>query len=959
MDPPELILVVDDNQMNRDMLSRRLIRTGFEVVLAPGGREALEIIDNQEIDLVLLDVMMPDIDGMQTLEIIRETRSFEILPVIMVTAKDRNEDSVAALSAGANDYIVKPINFPVALARIETQLTLRRAVKRLNQAEEKYRSIFENATEGIYQISFDGQILTANPTLARLVGFNNPEELIRCVTNVEEQLYVDRDVRATALESLHATGKLSNAEHRIRQREGDVIWVSESARVVKDGSGTPLWLEGTMIDITDRKQAEEGLKAATEIAVSANRAKSDFLATMSHEIRTPMNAIIGMAELLDETSLTAEQEECTRVLKRAGESLLALINDILDLSKVEAGHLALEAIEFSVSELVGKTVEVMSFAAHERGIEINQEIDGNVPLKAIGDPNRLQQVLTNLMGNAIKFTGAEGEINVSLITESREEDRGVLRFSVRDSGIGIPKTKQDLIFKSFTQADSSTTRQYGGTGLGLTICEKLAEKMGGRIWVESEVGQGSTFSFTVDLKLPAPGLNHADQDEENRSLMAGKRVLIADPNPTSLRLTTAYLGLWGATVTAVEDGAAALVELFQAYHQNRGYDLALVCSKLPKKDGYMVAGEIKNHIGLVKDVILVTLSDNRRHDAHAAKELEIRHVMAKPIRRENLLRTLRMVQAGTSSPTAEPQLEENRDYASVALRILLVDDSAENRMLILAYLKGTPHKVDVAENGEIAVRKFAAGTYDLIFMDVQMPVMDGYTASRMIREIETREGRQKAVVAVLTAHALKEEEQRSQEAGCDMHLTKPIQKRTLLNCISRVSDEIRPGRSHGMPENQSNEEAVREGAGTARLSSLAADTETVSASDWNRSMAVSTAGPNTESSIAAGSSAGAAVPAIRITVTLDSAIQELVPGFLQNRRKDLGKILTALESNDFNSISRLGHNLKGVGASYGFVPISEVGRNLEIAAKTSNKAGIQKAFHSLRDYLDCVDVVYD
>ena len=521
------LLVVDDNDMNRDMLSRRLRRRGFTVDLAEGGQKALDLLGTRQYDLILLDVMMPDVGGIEVLKKLRKSRSAIELPVIMVTARDEKEDVVSALKAGANDYVTKPINFQEVQARVKTHLQLK---------------------------------------------------------------------------NMHAE-----------------------------------------------------IREAKEQAVKASGAKTDFLASMSHEIRTPMNAIIGMSELLAETRLDDEQRECVQVLKAAGEALLDLINDVLDLSRIEAGHLELEETSFNIRELAGMVSRIMAVRTGQKGVSLECTVAQDVPEVLVGDPARLRQILINLIGNSIKFTEHGG---IALYIESGPENaaRTALRFSVKDTGIGIPADKIEAVFQKFSQADSSITRKYGGTGLGLAICRNLCEKMGGRIWVESEEGKGSNFLFTAVFGMP-----EAKVDSGVHPIPAG-----AQPGPL------------GAPASDVPESGRPL-------------------------------------------------------------------------------------------------------------RILLVDDTPQNRMLVQAYLKKTPHHVDMAENGREAVAKFKAGSYDIVLMDIQMPVMDGYEATREIKKWERERRGTPTPVIALTAHALKEEEQKSIDAGCDAHLIKPIKKQALLEALAKYA----------------------------------------------------------------------------------------------------------------------------------------------------------------------------
>ncbi len=592
---------------------------------------------------------------------------------------------------------------------------------------------------------------------------------------------------------------LTSLEERVRERTGEI---QEARR--------------------EAEAAQQAAEAAQRSAEAASRAKSAFLANMSHEIRTPMNAILGMAELLAESPLTAEQREYVSIFRRAGDSLLALINDILDLSKVEAGQLDLESEDFDPGALTEEVAEVMAARTQARGLELTCEVAPDVPESVRSDPQRLRQVLLNLLSNATKFT-ERGEIALRvarvspLVGVPAGDDHTWLAFSVRDTGIGIDPAKLSTVFDAFTQADASTARRYGGTGLGLTIVQRIAELLGGAVAVSSLPGRGSLFTVTLPFAAPAgvPAAAPAPATD-----LTGARVLVVDDNATNRLVLTHQLEAHGANVSEADCGAKGLDALRTAREAGAPYDLVLLDRRMPDMDGFEVAARARAEAGAagaaVARTVLMLTSDERTGDATRARSLGLAGYLVKPVKRAALLdavssggRTPVLVPLSATEALAEqtpgaspatsgrdgrdgrdapwtPAADE-ADGAPRPLRLLLADDSADNRRIVQLFLRQYPCELDTAEDGAAALDAVRNGRYDLVLMDVHMPGMDGLTATRAIRDWEQVGGRPRTPVVALTASAMAEDVQRALDAGCDAHVAKPVRKAVLLETVDRFT----------------------------------------------------------------------------------------------------------------------------------------------------------------------------
>jgi PAS domain S-box-containing protein len=780
----------------------------------------------------------------------------------------------------------------------------KRAEEALSEERRLLRTLIDNMPDYIYVKDTRSRFVLANCAVTELVGAQNPKDLLG-KTDFD---YFPKEVAAPFFSSEQAIvqsgNPLVNHEEIAVDAKGNTKWLSTSKVPWRDPRGQIIGIVGIGRDITDHKHAEDVLRQAKESAEAASRAKSEFLANMSHEIRTPMNGIMGMTELVLDTELDPEQREYLNLAKMSADSLLSLINDILDYSKIEAGKLEIDAIDFNLADSLGNTMKTLSLRAHQKGLELAFEIGPEIPDALVGDPGRLRQIIVNLVGNAIKFT-EQGEVVLHVELESRTPEEIRLHFMVADTGIGIPVDKQTVIFDAFNQADGSMTRKYGGTGLGLTISSRLVQMMDGRIWVQSEPGQGSRFHFTVRFALQKKPA-HVVVPRDPLSLR-GLRVLVVDDNATNRQILIKMLESWHMSPTGVDSGAHAIVALREGEGLGRSFPLILLDAQMPEMDGFALAESIKRNPDWGPATVMMLSSAGLRGDAVRCREIGVSAYLTKPIRQSELLDAIvtalatRPTKTSGSSLVTRHSLREHR----TKLRILLVEDNAVNQLVVLRILEKQGHSVTIAADGKKALSALRKDSYDLVLMDIQMPEMNGWEATRAIRESERATG-EHIPIAAMTAHAMKGDHERCIAAGMDDYLTKPIHTPELLALVEKIG----------------NRKAVAERPQTVPVAELEPG------------------------------------PAIDMEDVLDrldgdrELFHEMAQLFRDGCPQAMEDLRRAIDNRDAQALERRAHNLKGSSANLGAVAVSHASAALEDCARSGKLEQAGDLFKTLEQNLD-------
>jgi PAS domain S-box-containing protein len=841
--------------------------------------------------------------GIATQQIVEEDRERVRLAVFAAASRRESwrDEYRITMSNGTQRWIRGEINpeFELAANGATVFTGIWQDVTQLKEADARLREVTDNIPVAVYQYLLPREGTHAfrffSHGLERISGLS-AEAAVADADQLFALIYPDDQamVAESLRESAVSKARWSIDFRLLHKQSGKIVWVhGESQPKAMPDAGT-LW-NGYIADVSEARRASDELRRAKEGAEAANRAKSDFLANMSHEIRTPMNGVIGMTDLALDTDLSEEQREYLQIVKSSSESLLTIINDILDFSKIEAGKLLIERIPFNLWRTVGDTLKTLALRAHDKGLELVCDIAPDTPVFMLGDPGRLRQIIINLVGNAIKFT-EKGEVVLHVEQGQVCGEEIGLHFSVIDSGIGIAEHKIDTVFDAFSQEDSSITRKYGGTGLGLTISGRLAEALGGRLWVESELGHGSTFHFTTLFGVDAQ--QHSATSEPVK--LAGTRVLVVDDNPVNRLVMVRALNDAGAMVNEADSGDAALQMLGNAVGEDV-FDLVLLDACMPGLDGFTTAERILAlpHCAGVRLVMLS--SGGVKGDAQRCREIGFAAYLPKPIARDELLEALGRVLHQQSTESV-PQLVTRHllKDEQTPLDVLLVEDHPINQKLATNLLERWGHRVTLAENGKLAVEVMRGRRFDIVLMDMMMPVMDGLEATRQIRVAEMENSVPRTPIIAMTANAMQGDRENCLEVGMDDYIAKPIKSQDLQQLLRQYAKGDAAFRldstgNDGLPQNTAHRfdyaEAVR-----------AADQEIV----------------------------------------------EIIAGiFLQHYQRDLEKIRSGVATNDLPAVLFVAHSLRGTLAMFGAQPAAQLAQRIEQQAARGDALGLVEMADSL------------
>jgi len=932
----------------------------------------------------------------------------------VTTNLDQRRDELGVLAHGFN---IMSQSLKGLYKSLEEKVDAR--TEDLNNAYHELQAIFDNSLVGISVLSSDHKVIRANRRFATIFGYSvaempliSPEKFHVSGRNFDE-------FREKFFNRL-AEREIAQLEYQFRRKDGSVFWSQVSAKAI-DPQDLNRGVIFVIEDISDRKKASEllrqhaeDLRVAKDQADKATRSKSEFLARMSHEIRTPMNAILGMAEMLQETRLNEDQQEYVKTFSSAGELLLGIINDILDFSKIEVGQIKLESIPFNLRELVEDVNKLFVYRAEEKSLRLEKKVSEGLAQRYIGDPTRIRQIIINLVGNALKFTSVGG-VTMSVTESVMDDGAPCCLFAVKDTGIGIAKSKLSTVFESFAQADSSTTREFGGTGLGLAISKKLVELMGGRIWIESEPGQGTTFLF----KLPLVPDQKVQLPEFRLKIPADTHLLIIEDQPEGRGSISSLVRSWGLVPVSCPSAAKA-IDALNAHKKDFTFQAILVDSMVERVPGIEIVHLLVGQgIPMTNLVLAVETAEDLARLPKATDFGPLSYILKSE--RDVVLHDK------IYEVVSESQRRRMTDFHDKGWKVLLVDDVEANRRVVELFLKSSNVSIVHAENGKIALEKFTEEPFDLVLMDMEMPVMDGLEATRRIRAWEQEKREYKTPIIALTAHAFQEHRQKTMDAGCTEFLAKPIKKQALINIIdlfagqresliaqpepllvteiTPILDEqdspvqidpelqdLRPlflrtvrdfqaqladaittqdfgtmqrcghslkglGSTYAVDEISQSGKII-ESAAKGRQASVVIEAVNHLAVFMNTGMTPKIQSVEASGEMTGGDDLPTPVDG-RFLVHVAPEMSELIPFLMDAMQKDLELMGKALAQKDYPTMRRFGHSHKGFGSTYGFEYISIIGRKIQVAAEARDAEQLADLLLALGNYLEQVDIVYE
>ncbi|MBF0344798.1 MAG: response regulator [Nitrospirae bacterium] len=894
--------------------------------------EAIDRLSNNEYDVVIYDSSLNDPAAFDMIY-----KHLDNTPLIYAADDVDVETAAKVLNAGAAQYLIKDSEghyLKILPALIDRSIRFSKTQRKMDQqsqqdvidsyrgedalwtSERRYRNLVENMHDFVIEVTSEGLLLFVNKSFVqntgyridRLIGSNylsliHPED----VDNFSIQCPINKS-RIT---------QLRNCEYRLKRADGSYINLISNGDPVFDYEGNLTSFLLVSFDLTVRKETERELRKAKEAAEAANTAKSEFLTNISHELRTPMNGIIGMTELSLDTHLTAEQKKYLEMVRDSASSLMTHLNSILDFSKIEAGRLELEEVDFNIREQLDSAIDSLSAQAQKKDIELLCHVATDVPVTVKGDPVRIRQIVLNLLSNSIKFTD-QGEIVIYLRMgydkSNGDSGRVVLNFSVRDTGIGIPADKIDTIFDSFTQVDGSITRKYGGTGLGLTISRQLVHLMNGEIGVESHIGQGTTFHFSVVVKTS--NIIVAADASQHWAALEGKRILLADPHQLSRRIITELLTLYKMAVSQADSAQSAIAQMSNASFKGEPFAVALIDSRISPDNGFALANQIKNDMVLSETEIILLIRSSEIRSSLRYKGSVIWGTIHKPVKSSNLIDSIYLATGGSLSETALMKTHITHKKIHKKLTILLAEDNYINRELAAKIIEKLGHTVVSVTTGKEAIEALDKKRYDLIFMDIQMPEMDGYEATRHIRQSKSAKFDSQIPIIAMTAHALKGDRDRCLNAGMNGYISKPISIASLIEVIEQHAPEV----DSFSPEaaTQPALATTQDIADTAQDSNKIFDREDV----YNR---------------------------LNGDVEL---MRKVFDVFIIDAPRQMEILKKALEANDAQTVERQAHSIKGMAANVGGTMTKNEAMRMEMAARKLDLTKAHARYANLKNELD-------